>query len=144
MTFETTDFTDYTDFVDSYRKDNHPRLSYPCFESEKRNFSENIETSASGTGTFPSWSLSIGTRCPCPFVRVQEKSRRRPNSMYRNFNAVVGRPFRVALLRVQTVARLKPCPTYKKKAAEGLIQLIYEDKPQIKILNVNGTNAKQL
>jgi hypothetical protein len=34
--------------------------------------------------------------------------------MYRNFNAVVGRPFRVALLRVQTVARLKPCPTYKK------------------------------
>ena len=41
--------------------------------------------------------------------------------MYRNFNAVVGRPFRVALLRVQTAARLKPCPTYKKKAAEGLI-----------------------
>ncbi|MEK7289124.1 MAG: hypothetical protein AAB067_03005, partial [Planctomycetota bacterium] len=36
------------------------------------------------------------------------------NLMYRNFNAVVGRPFRVALLRVQTVARLKPCPTYKK------------------------------
>ncbi|MBF8278395.1 MAG: hypothetical protein HW390_3468 [Candidatus Brocadiaceae bacterium] len=38
--------------------------------------------------------------------------------MYRNFNVVVGRPFRVALLRVQTVARPKPCPTYKK-TAEG-------------------------
>ena len=37
-----------------------------------------------------------------------------PFATYRNFNAVVGRPFRVALLRVQTVARLKPCPTYKK------------------------------
>ena len=33
------------------------------------------------------------------------------NFMYRNFNTVVGLPFRVALLRVQTVARLKPCPT---------------------------------
>ena len=32
--------------------------------------------------------------------------------MYRNFNTVVGRPFRVATLRVQAVARLKPCPTY--------------------------------
>ena len=95
MTFETTDFTDYTDFVDSYRKDNHPRLSYPCFESEKRNFSENIETRASGTSTFPSWSLRTSWRrdtVPVSLRACARKSRRRPNSMYRNFNAVVGDP----------------------------------------------------
>ena len=38
---------------------------------------------------------------------------------FQPFGPVVGRPFRVALLRVQTAARLKPCPTHKKKVAEG-------------------------
>ena len=34
----------------------------------------------------------------------------------RKFKAAVGRPFRIAsLVRIQSVARLKPCPTYKKQ-----------------------------
>ena len=40
--------------------------------------------------------------------------------MYRNFNAVVGRPFRVALLRVDS-RKAEACPTYKKKPPKGLI-----------------------
>ena len=53
---------------------------------------------------------------------VNKKVAEMLNLMYRNFNAIVGRPFRVALLRVQTVARLKPCPTCKK-VTECLIKI---------------------